>query len=198
MDHNYLTHLTFFYGICCHGDAGHWRCLVTGSRFGRLNKSSFAFRVLSRIKFLQRASCNLSTHLCAELDLLYRSLTTARCKKDPVTLVMLIFAFTKFITENHVKLLMVAHLANPAAAQHCGNMFCCCFLFLMITFRQIISKSTRPIFAKIAGLVTTDDQSVKGRCRGNEFLSVSRKLSCGDIRQMALAYSKCNRFAACS
>jgi len=66
---------------------------------------------------------------------------------------MLIFAFTKFITENHVKLLMVAHLAHPAAAQHCGHMFCCCFLFLMITFRQIISKSTRPIFDKIAGLI---------------------------------------------
>jgi len=34
-----------------------------------------------------------------------------------------------------------------------GYMFCCCFLFLTIPFRSIISKSTGPIFAKFARLV---------------------------------------------
>ena len=53
-----------------------------------------------------------------------------------------------------LKNLLNDYLARLAAEnRQAGYMFCFCFFFLMMPVRPIISKSTRPIFAKFLGLV---------------------------------------------
>ena len=73
-------------------------------------------------------------------------------------------------------------------------MFCCCFLFLPISVRPIISKFTGPIFVKFAGLVELLLEIINLKMvffDPTQFLVLSTTQSgSGDIRQMASAY--CN------
>jgi len=94
--------------------------------------------------------------------------------------------------------LNVPEIAHREATVTGGRMFCCCFLFLTIAVRLIISKSSGPVFAKFSGLVELWPQmmklvflSLKRRCHGNRILlALSTELSFGDIRQMMIAYGK--------